>query len=104
MEINMKIKFETDKLKQILINFYNLTGMRFVIFDDDFNKILAYPEDSCEFCTLIKNTGAKAKCKQNDRTGCEICKNSNKLYIYKCHAGLIEAVAPINIFLFLHFF
>ena len=92
----MKIKFEKEKLKQILINFYNLTGMRFVIFDEDFNKILAYPEESCDFCRLIKNTSAKSKCKQNDRTGCEKCKNENKLYIYKCHAGLIEAAAPIK--------
>ncbi len=92
----MKIKFEIEKLKQILINFYNLTGMRFVIFDENFNKILAYPEESCDFCRLIKNTSAKSKCKLNDRTGCEICKKDNKLYIYKCHAGLIEAAAPIK--------
>lgn len=92
----MKVKFETEKLKQVLVNFYNLTNMRFVIFDENFNKILAYPEESCPFCTSVKNTAAKSKCRQNDTEACEICKKTNSLYTYKCHAGLIEAAAPIR--------
>lgn len=92
----MAISFNTSKLKEILVNFNNLTNMRFVIFDENFTRISAYPEESCDFCTAVKNTDAKAKCRFDDKTACEICKKTNDLYLYKCHAGLIEGVAPIK--------
>lgn len=92
----MAISFNTDKLKEILVNFNNLTNMRFVIFDENFTRILAYPEESCDFCTAIKNTDARAKCRFDDKAACEICKKTNDIYQYKCHAGLIEGVAPIK--------
>ncbi len=92
----MGTNFELNKLKEILINFYNLTHMRFVIFDERFEKILAYPDGSCDFCAAMKNTSAKSICKKNDKEACEICKKNNDLYIYICHAGLVEVVAPIK--------
>lgn len=93
----MKMNFDIEKLKTILINFYNLTHVRFVIYDDEFNKILAYPEDSCNFCRIIKsNPESKEKCRKNDISACEICQETGTLYMYKCHCGLVEVVAPIK--------
>ncbi len=92
----MTISFDTDKLKEILVSFNNLTNIRFVIFDENFNRILAYPEQSCDFCSAIKSTSAKALCRADDKAACEICKKTNYIYRYKCHAGLIEVVAPIK--------
>ena len=92
----MSISFDIEKLKEILISFNNLTNIRFVIFDENFNRILAYPEESCDFCRAIKSTDAKALCRADDKAACEICKKTNTIYRYKCHAGLIEVVAPIK--------
>lgn len=92
----MAISFDIEKLKQILVNFNNLTNIRFVIFDENFTRILAYPEKSCDFCAAIKATSAKALCRADDKAACEICKKTNNIYRYKCHAGLIEVVAPIK--------
>ena len=85
----MAIHFDIEKLKDILVSFNNLTNIRFVIFDENFNRILAYPEQSCDFCSAIKRTPAKALCRADDKTACEICKKTNDIYRYKCHAGLI---------------
>lgn len=93
----MKLKLESEKLREILINFYNVAKVRTVIFDDDFNRTIAYPEESCDFCSLIKqNPVSKELCRKNDKKACGECRNLNSLYIYKCHAGLFEAVAPIK--------
>lgn len=93
----MNLKLETEKLREILIHFYNISKTRTVIFDSDFQKIVAYPEESCAFCAMLKENGeARALCRENDERACEECKKSDRLLIYKCHAGLFEAVAPIK--------
>ena len=93
----MNLKLETEKLREILINFYNISKTRTVLFDSDFQKIVAYPEESCAFCAMLKeNPEARALCRENDKRACEECKESEHLHIYRCHAGLFEAVAPIK--------
>ncbi|MDY6314038.1 MAG: hypothetical protein SPL89_02555 [Clostridia bacterium] len=44
----MNIKFDNAEFSEILSDFHTITKMRIVIFDDDFNKIAAYPEKSCD--------------------------------------------------------
>jgi len=93
----LKLKLELEKLKDLLSNFYKLTKVRFVIFDEEFNKIIGYPEESCSFCALVKSIPElKEKCRNNDRTGCRRCRETNTLNIYPCHVGLTEVVAPIK--------
>lgn len=93
----MKLELEHEKLNKILMDFYTLTHIRIVIYDSNFVRIAAYPEKSCDFCTLIKqNPASKQLCRNNETVACKICSENNSLYIYKCHTGLIEAVAPIK--------
>lgn len=93
----MNIKFDNAELAEILSDFHTITKMRIVIFDDDFNKIAAYPEKSCDFCDMLKkNPSAKLLCKSCDEKACEMCRKSGRLYMYKCHAGLTEVAAPIK--------
>jgi len=95
--MKMNFKFDKEKLKTILVNLYELTSVRFALYDDDFTKILAYPEESCEFCSIIKsNPVSRAKCRENDVSACKICRQTGMLYMYKCHCGLAEVVAPIK--------
>lgn len=93
----MKLKLEQEKLCKILMDFYTLSHVRIVIYDSEFVRIAAYPEQSCDFCKLIKqNSVSKQLCRKDEISACKICSKKNSLYIYKCHAGLIEAVAPIK--------
>jgi len=94
----MNLRLETQELRELLVDFYILTKIRIVIFDNEFSEILAYPEKPCDFCTVIKNNPtAKSHCDSSDREACKICLSSGKLYMYKCHAGLIEVVVPIKV-------
>jgi ligand-binding sensor protein len=94
----MLLRLNTAKLKELLMDFYILTKIKIVLFDEEFNEILAYPEKPCDFCALIKeNANAKMQCDKNDRHACNVCLSTKKLFMYKCHAGLIEVAAPIKV-------
>jgi len=93
----LKLKLEHEKLSQILMDFYALSHIRIVIYDSGFQRIAAYPEQSSGFCSLLKqNPDSKKLCRKNEAESCAICSQKNSLYIYQCHAGLTEAVAPIK--------
>lgn len=78
-------------------NFYTLTGIRLVIFDSDFERVAAYPESDCEFCKMIRNsTQGHNLCVKSDKKAFLYSKEHDFLHIYKCHAGLVEAVFPLK--------
>ncbi len=93
----MGLRLNTDELREILSAFYTLTGIRPVIFDDEFREIMSYPEEKCTFCREIRSQDALlAKCHESDRKAFRECKAREDIYIYHCHAGLLEAVMPLK--------
>ncbi len=93
----MKIKLNTEKLNETLQIFYEMSNIHVVIFDTEYNIIGQYPKDRCNFCNQIRSIPELDKmCRQCDIDGFEYCKKTNKIHIYKCHAGLVEAVLPLQ--------
>ena len=90
------IKYDKDKLEKLLNSFHEVAGIKFGIFDTDFTEIITASHHS-EFCRLIQDSeiGLK-KCLECDAQTMERVKKENALVIYRCHAGLIEAISPIN--------
>lgn len=87
----------TDELRSILELFYNLSGIRIVIFDDSFHEIIAYPSEKCAFCLEICSKPDLAKkCAESDWASFESCRKSGSIIIYKCHAGLVESTVPLS--------
>ncbi len=83
-------------LRKVMQDFYLLTKIRFVLFDSDFNEILAYPKEKIDFCEQIrKNVEWNAKCVKCDQEGFRACAEQKKLITYRCHHGLQETVVPI---------
>jgi len=71
---------------------YELTGIRFILFDDDCNKIISYPKNECAFCEAMRKYPATSrKCAISDRKAFKICRETDGPFLYKCHAGLAEA-------------
>ncbi len=92
----IKIKFDQDELKQLLKDFYTVTGIRIVVYDDSFQKLGEYPDIHSTYCGILrKDENARVACKNCDLTGLNTCKKQKKMYIYQCHAGLVEAVVPV---------
>ena len=89
--------FETTELQVLLRDFYELTGIRTVVFDAWGEDILSYPKDRPEFCRLIRSTPAGSEaCRSCDRNACRMACRQKEAIVYPCHAGLIEVIAPIR--------
>ncbi|MRY42783.1 MULTISPECIES: PocR ligand-binding domain-containing protein [Bacteria] len=93
----MALLFNMSELNELLISFYTLTKLRIAIFDEDFHELLAYPSRLSTYCQIIRaRDETNEKCKACDYNAYQACKSSNSLYVYTCHAGLTEAIAPIK--------
>lgn len=90
------LNLNNQLLKELMQDFYILTGIKIVIFDGEYNEILSYPESHCNFCALMHSIEAtRSKCIQSNERSFQKCKRTTKLEIYHCHAGLVEATAPL---------
>lgn len=94
----MKSSFDLKKLDSLLKDFYRAVGIRISIFDDSFNLVTEYPKNAPLFCLNIRNKvqGAYA-CKACDKAACMNANKARKAIIYECHAGLTEAITPIQV-------
>ena len=63
----IKIRVDAKKMEDLLRNFYLITGIRIVVFDDNFEKIAEYPGNHCGYCKIVrKDPNARALCKISD--------------------------------------
>lgn len=60
----MSLKIDRQRLKDVLISFYTLTGTPLVIFDDEWREVMAYPEEVC-FGHAESNPVPVAKCSES---------------------------------------
>lgn len=88
--------FKDFEIISILKDFYNISGIRISIHDTEFNEIYSYPKDKAPFCLKMQENSEILKdCLKNDADAFSKVLKSGEVYIYKCHRGLYEAVAPI---------
>ena len=93
----MSCLIDANKLQSLLRHFYTLTNIRIVVFYDEFRKLACFPEHHSTYCRILRqHPDMQKKCAQCDREACERSKKSKSRIIYRCHAGLVEAVTPIQ--------
>lgn len=94
----MKIKFNKEKLEKLLTSFSILTGIRIVVFDEDFNEIVSSHLSDCQYCKAIQSCKEGLKeCQKSNLNALKTCKSTDELYVYKCHSGLIEAMINLKV-------
>lgn len=83
-------------MDSILRELYRISGCRVSIHDTDCTEIAAYPRDVCPFCRLIQTMPeGHLACLKMDADALARVKRTEEPYIYRCHLGLWEAVAPL---------
>ncbi|MGN1077002.1 MAG: PocR ligand-binding domain-containing protein [Candidatus Gallimonas sp.] len=93
----MNIMFDTEKLNEIMTCFYTLTKIRIVMFDDGFHPLISVPDNDCGFCGALKeNPTLNERCSLCDKNARSVCRGTDNIYLYTCHAGLTEAIAPVK--------
>lgn len=93
---DMEIVFDRKKLFSLLKNYHLATGLRIGVYDGEQQAVCTYPVSHSGFCREIRRQkSCRERCFQCDREAFEQAKSSKDLHIYRCHAGLTEAVAPL---------
>ena len=88
---------DKEQLLDLMRALYQLTGIRFVLFNREFGEELSYPAEDCGFCRMMKcHPATRRKCRYADRRSFERCAWENRLVLYQCHAGLVEATMPLH--------
>jgi len=88
--------FDLEKLSGLLKDFYEITKIRITVFDSERNELVSYPEKRPPVCALIRSCSeGSAACSDCDRKACESAAKHKSLRLYRCHAGLTEAVLPL---------
>ena len=91
------ISIDTKKLKDLIKAFYDFTGIKVAVYNNNFEEILSYPATHSPFCTLVrKNKDCCFECQKSAEGMCRKCGDEKRVIIENCHAGLVEAVAPIT--------
>ena len=85
-----------EQLIKTLKDFYNVTKIKIVMYDSERHVILSYPEEFNSYCSMLRTVDALAeKCRDCDNYGFDLCDKTKKPCLYRCHARITEAIAPI---------
>ncbi len=90
--------FDDKYFFELLQSLSQLIDMPICICDEDFNIIQNTPLDTpTVFCDTLQKKYPEffKKCRECDMEACKKCKKTKTFTLYRCHAGLVEAVAPI---------
>ena len=92
----MSLEFNRSELLGLMRDFHLLTGIRIVLFNEQFEKVLGYPNEKISFCALMQQCPTTEKlCRESDLVSLKACQQTHKTNIRKCHAGLLEVTAPL---------
>lgn len=93
----MDIRYNRNKLIDILYDFYTATGVNISINNADFSPIAGLPNAyKNAYCSCIQKVpSGKSACRQSDMALFDACKKSKRAEMRVCHAGLMDIAIPI---------
>lgn len=87
---------KSDMLKTVCDDVELVTGIKTVIYDEEHKIIHSQPNMMCDFCKEVRRSAALTeKCFACDAHGLSQSAKARDIYVYHCHMGLTEAVAPV---------
>lgn len=83
-------------IETVLRELYTVSGCRVSIHDSEYTEIAAYPHELSRFCRMVQSSpAAYMNCLRGDAEALSLVRRTESPYIYRCHMGLFEAVAPL---------
>ena len=91
----MTVKYDIERLKGIIKNIFDLTGVSISVLDTE-RRVLARCLREGDYCFLVQNIEAeRLRCHECDMKILKKCQASKSLEKHICHAGLYDAAMPI---------
>lgn len=94
----MVINYDMQKINNSLQDFYNATGINMALLKRDFSYVCENRRhwEKNRYCKAIQNTkDGKAMCHKSDLSLLEKCRETKKIQIHICPAGLADVALPI---------
>ena len=92
----MDIRYNVEKIKEIIDNLYGLTGLSFNFRDMNDISVYRRVRDNDEVCLNIQSSPAgRTLCVCSDLELALKCKKEKKPVSHICHAGLLDTAVPI---------
>ena len=92
----MLFRYNIEKIKKIMLDFYNVSKISVCILDAELNRLVAYPKPWVHFCAAINSTPeGRRRCNESDCTLFARSIESRRAESHICHAGLFDTVVPI---------
>ena len=93
--IYMNIIYDFEKLGHLLRCFYKIMGVRYSLVDTTY-EVRCTSNEYSDFCSAINaTTVGHARCVARDTRAANAAVQKKDFHIYRCHAGILEAVLPI---------
>ncbi len=81
---------------RLLQDFHRVTGAHLSMYDPDFQVLAFYPAKGVLFCRALQiDPHARECCLKNDHEAFAKVQETGQPYVYRCHCGLTEIVAPL---------
>ena len=88
--------YDFDKLEKLLNSLYLITDRKITLKSCDFNDVIT-SNSATEFCRLIQSTAyGHEKCIACNTRALIHARHRNGAYLYRCHAGLVDAAIPVT--------
>ena len=92
----MNIKYDTRKIKEIISDFANITGISIALLDINLKYIAKYEYNEPELCRIIQSfPRGKALCHHSDMDLLYRCRKERGFVSHICHAGITDSAMPI---------
>lgn len=95
----MKLLLNKQRLLHVMQDFHTMSNIRINISDYFSKEILAFPSSISKYCQYLQSgpfgNSLCLKCDRNALTKAQA--SSQDVYIYTCHAGLLEVISTIRI-------
>ena len=92
----MKIKYNTEKLREIINELSTVTGLSLGFADTEFRVILKRTKESDAVCIAEQSTEhGKRRCLEDDCALLRLCNERREAVSHICHAGLMDMAVPI---------
>lgn len=91
------LQVDLEKFRTIAMDFYKVTNIKVVLYDEEERHLYSYPQTMCPFCQAVRsNPDLARQCLSCDKKGFDLCRKNGDMVIYQCHMGLTEAISPIR--------
>lgn len=92
----MQIRYDVEKIKSIISDFSNITGVSMSLLDTEFNWIATFAHNSPSFCEKIRShKKGDVLCFQSDMDILKKCRKAKGFVSHACHAGIIDSAMPL---------